>query len=283
MSKKTKIINALLGLAVGDAVGNRFEFETTIDPKSVLEWAHGTQPLIISDDTQMTLYGFEAMAEIGTSTEDGVIELEFENSYLDWYETQTRPDSSSEFKFGLSKYSSMWSIQAPGNTCLQALRNIVRDSRVRNDSMGCGSVMRLLPALLATDPMQVGKISAGITHHHPTNADAVYLYINYANCLLNGIEMQLPLDIIEARDIQDLGLGWTALECVKMAIWSHVNANTFDELLVSSIAHPGDSDSVAAIAGSLWGLGGGLADLSMVSRLDALDAINFIVGNKIIK
>ena len=283
MYKQQKIKNALMALAVGDAVGNQFEFEMNVDPKLVLEWAHGSQPLIVSDDTQMTLYGFEAMSEIGTSTEDGIIELEFENAYLDWYETQTVPDSSSTFKFGLSKYSSMWSVQAPGNTCLQSLRNIIHNSLARNDSMGCGSVMRLLPALLATDPMQVGKISAGVTHHHPTNAVAVELYINYASCLLNGIQMQLPPDIISAKDIQDLGLGWTALECVKMAIWSHANSKTFDELLVSSIAHPGDSDSVAAIAGSLWGLGGGEVDLGMISRLDALDAIEYIAGRKIIK
>ena len=39
-----------------------------------------------------------------------------------------------------------------------------------------------------------------------------------------------------------------------MAIWAYQNARDFDDLLVLSICHRGDSDSVAAIAGSLWGL-----------------------------
>jgi ADP-ribosylglycohydrolase len=39
-----------------------------------------------------------------------------------------------------------------------------------------------------------------------------------------------------------------------MAIWSFTSARNFEELLDLSVAHPGDSDSVAAVACSLWGI-----------------------------
>jgi ADP-ribosyl-[dinitrogen reductase] hydrolase len=54
------IYNALIGLAVGDSAGYPFEFSENPLPEDVLFFAKRTNK-VISDDTQMTLFGFEAV------------------------------------------------------------------------------------------------------------------------------------------------------------------------------------------------------------------------------
>jgi ADP-ribosylglycohydrolase len=58
------------------------------------------------------------------------------------------------------------------------------------------------------------------------------------------------------------------------ALWAVANSRNFDELLVKSIHHSGDSDSVAAIAGSIWGLCS--REIKYVDRLQELAPINYI-------
>ena len=63
-------------------------------------------------------------------------------------------------------------------------------------------------------------------------------------------------ELAAASAITAFGTGWTALSCVQMAMWAVHHAQAYDELLTLAICHEGDSDSVAAVAGSLWGRGG---------------------------
>lgn len=142
--------------------------------------------------------------------------------------------------------------------------------------------MRLLPfTLFHDDPVymtQASCASALITHKHPENVAATNLYINAASAALK--------DQIFTRDadhIKELGEGWTAWECVEMAVYAAGKAKTFDELLEISIAHDGDSDSVGAIAGSLWGLAGKEVPKEYIDKLVEKDAIKYCIKNYIYK
>lgn len=242
-----RIHNALRCMAVSDAVGTPFEFSEMPNPLSVLHFAQN-EVLRISDDTQMTLFGFDAV----NKAYDGYsVSFAFEYSYLDWYHTQT----STKRDVGLLQFDELFQQVAPGMTCMDSLESLHDGLPVENDSMGCGSVMRILPCVLflehGTDlAITWAKQTADITHKHPENAIAVELLMRAYDSILND----QPVEPIIASTISELGKGWTALECVRMAIWAYQNARDFDELLVMSICHSGDSDSVAAIAGSLWGL-----------------------------
>lgn len=118
MKIKNKIINALYGLAVCDAVGNPFEFKMNITQENVLEYAQKTEILTISDDTQMTLFGFDAIYNIllqsNVSISD-IFEKYFIESYLNWYRTQTESFSDQlSSNSRLLDFQSLWSIQSPG-------------------------------------------------------------------------------------------------------------------------------------------------------------------------
>lgn len=276
MKFKDKIINALYALSVGDAVGNHFEFKDDINPYTVIDHANKADKLVISDDSQMTYFGVSA---IYNSESNSLHHLKdsFTKEYLNWYKTQTEQSSSQE---GLLQFDSLFSRQAPGNTCLSALCSLKNNKPVNNDSYGCGSVMRLLPVVLlynycnVPEVLEIAKMTSDITHKHAYNDDAVSLYMNAAKCVLQNKEIP---NVIVCSHISDIGEGWTAVECVEMAIWSYIHAETFDELLMISIAHDGDSDSVAAIACSLWGLSGREVPIKYINKLTAHDALDFCV------
>lgn len=286
---KQKLINGLYGCAVADAVGNPFEFKGNIKPNDVVAYANSTSELVVSDDTQMTLFGFEAnhfLGKIGTIQQR--VEESYSRSYLVWYYTQRYGEKPLVFsENSLYTFGSMWSIQAPGMTCLSSLGKMDSYRLVENDSMGCGSVMRLLPVLsflheyALPNVVKLGQITGSITHKHNGNDLAIEKYIKNAYDIIHG---NVPRDRIEgyqSHKISDLGEGWIAPECVDMAILAYTQAESFDELLQLSIAHDGDSDSVAAVAGSLWGLSGREVPQKYIDKLDTLDAIKYVINNYI--
>jgi ADP-ribosyl-[dinitrogen reductase] hydrolase len=290
MNFKEKIVNALYAQAVCDAVGNKFEFETDINPVHVIDYANSTDHLVISDDTQMALFGFEAIKNLDFFRGDDVtieecVEKSFTKSYLDWYKTQTQnPVNHRLYNYSdtLLSFLSMWGVEAPGNTCLSALSTIKSGGIVNNNSKGCGSVMRLLPLVALRGKYSsdtctyLAQITGDITHKHKENATAIEHYMNIMEVIDCGLTFYSEFD--KVAHISDIGEGWMAQECVDMSEWAYTKADSFDDLLRLSIAHDGDSDSVAAVAGTMWGLSGREVPKKYIEKLDALDAIKYIIS-----
>lgn len=283
MNLREKITNALYAQAVVDAVGNPFEFKTKIGKQSVIDYANSAKKLVQSDDSQMMEFGFEALHNIELYDGDifEQVRKSFTQSYVDWYYTQTHEKNNLHlYANGLLEYHSMYSVQAPGNTCMNACYELKNHKLVKNDSMGCGSVMRLLPLVSLLDTYtfpgvnNLAKITGNITHKHINNDAAITQYMVAASRIIRGIDVDCP----EAIYIAELGDGWIASEAVNMAVWAYCKAESFDDLMALSIAHDGDSDSVGAIAGSLWGLSGREVPQKYIDKLDALDAINYVIS-----
>ena len=164
----------LLGGAVGDALGYRVEFDRWPE----IERAHGSAgiqlksangPLVVSDDTQMTLFTLEGMTRAAGT--DAIVD-EVREAYLDWLGTQGRAPNDREPKGRLARCDVMRHARAPGTTCLAALRQGGRGTVERpiNDSKGCGGVMRTAPlGFLPTtvsdaDVFKLGAKVAALTH-----------------------------------------------------------------------------------------------------------------------
>lgn len=234
-----RIVAGLTGMALADAVGNKYEFlsKSEFTPDDILNTKdYGV--LNYTDDTQMTLFGFESIL-------NGNIDLT--QSYLEWWKTQIgTPPRTNEFP-KLISFFELYAQEAPGMTCMQSLKEIyLTGTRQPNNSKGCGSIMRILPFAFVDFNLDVVFNSIKITHDHPENFEAAKLLIQaYQN--VNEVDIGLG-------SVESYGTGWTALECVKMAIRAVQFSTTFNEMLIQSIHHSGDSDSVAAVAGSIWGL-----------------------------
>ena len=258
------ILDALKAQSIADAIGRKFEFQRNIDWEKVEDEILATHHVGITDDTQMTLFGMEAMTEIwntDTWRPDHRLKI-FMKHYVDWYYTQSQHDRCITSTW-LGKHKQMHHAVAPGGTCLKSLEQISQGRVPYNDSNGCGSVMKALPlalALMKEDPVEfIGFATAMSCHTHGSveTGQAVLKYMEVAKALMAFGESHY-LDRIASKGevINQWRGGWNATDCLNMACWAVGNANTFEEMLILSITHDGDSDSVAAVAGALWALGG---------------------------
>jgi len=179
-----RILGCLLGGAVGDAFGYAVEFEhwpqikTRFGAKGITRPVEHDGKILVSDDTQMTLFSLEALARsrepIRRYDLKAVLE-EIRLSYLDWLQTQGEGARSWKIVGTIAADARLRHRRAPGNTCLDALRAGGRGSpeKKHNDSNGCGGVMRVAPIGLVTelDPKQAAELAAraaALTHGHPS-------------------------------------------------------------------------------------------------------------------
>lgn len=293
MTKKDLMRNAFYAMAVADAVGNEFEFKQGVDPASVVHYAQTAPHLEITDDTQMALFTAQAIDDyirLNQSTPESFDDC-CKCAYYDWYITQTRYFNSNIYTSGdgLLHFESLFKIQAPGTTCLKSCEYIGRGIPVENTSMGCGAVMRLLPfaGLIGKYDawVEMAVVSGWATHKHPQIPLAVWRYCDAMESALQYKEQsKLKLLLPDIRkDISDYGLGWTAMEAVHMAIYAAAMAHDFDDLLAISIAHAGDSDSVGAMAGALWGLMGKDVTVKYIEKIVEKDAIEHVLQYEFLK
>lgn len=75
-----------------------------------------------------------------------------DKAYLDWYYTQTERKrvilTNGWHCTWLRDLPEMAQLRAPGNTCLSACESLFRHEEVRNNSKGCGGIMRVAPMAL---------------------------------------------------------------------------------------------------------------------------------------
>ncbi|MEU2286328.1 ADP-ribosylglycohydrolase family protein [Streptomyces sp. NPDC013178] len=182
--RKRAATGALVGLALGDALGFPTEFN---DVPSILAkcgpWRGMQLPqrAFVSDDTQMTLAVGRALR---TAMDRGLLvpsrlERPLREEFVDWYQS---PENN----------------RAPGRTCLTACNLLKDDRRLWQDasqigSKGCGANMRVAPLGLApglSDEQRAGaaQLQAALTHGHPTALAASDLTAHAVRLLAQGAE-----------------------------------------------------------------------------------------------
>lgn len=260
MTIKEQFLAALACSAVADAIGDEFEFQHNIKQSAVLSSIQSDDRVNVTDDSQMTYFGMRALrTKLLNPSYD--FECIIKEEYLNWYATQV--GCSQRSITGDPVPQEFFKRRAPGTACMTSLRQLATtNKRPTNTSRGCGSVMRILPFASGIVPYETGLdyalISAGITHDHYENTLAVKQYVDFAYASVHCNQLsQLRVThkrVRNAERISQLGAGFYATEAVNMAMWAVNNSFDFEDLLLNSICHNGDSDSVGAIAGGLWGL-----------------------------
>ncbi len=298
-----RAVACIVAGAIGDAFGYAVEFSRLDAIRSQFGASGLTEPvrhdgkLIVSDDTQMTLFTLEGLIlsrkQLGDS--DTVLES-IREAYLDWYATQTGDPRAVDYHGRLGAQPSMWHQRAPGGTCLSALAEGGRGTPVlpTNDSKGCGGVMRVAPIGVmpglgdASARYDLAERAAALTHGHPggfrpAGAMAVLLFT-----LINGASpaqalgdardyLGTPADGDEtnrllgeaarlatrptddhATHVARLGEGWVGDEALAIAAYAALAAGSFSEALQIAANHDGDSDSTASLAGQIWAARHGL-------------------------
>lgn len=193
---KDCIRGSLMAGAAGDALGYTVEFMSW---QSILKRygskgitlfeLDGNGKALVSDDTQMTLFTANGMLMgitrgymrgIGGNPENYV-----DGAYLDWYYTQTgkkKDNWNNDWHYTwLRDLPELAHRRAPGNTCLSACESLLNHQEVKNNSKGCGGIMRVAPMALVSagyfvrgkhfysiEKMdEAGAETARVTHKHP--------------------------------------------------------------------------------------------------------------------
>ncbi|MFD0308860.1 ADP-ribosylglycohydrolase family protein [Streptomyces sp. NPDC127119] len=182
--RKQAATGALVGLALGDALGYPTEFK---DVPSILA-AYGPwrelelpDPAWITDDTQMTLSvarGLRAAMDRGLLGPRELAES-VRKEFIAWNRS---PENN----------------RAPGNTCITACELLEREDLPWQDasqvgSKGCGANMRVAPLGLApglSDEQRAGaaQLQAALTHGHPTALAAADLTAHAIRLLAQGAQ-----------------------------------------------------------------------------------------------
>ncbi|MBO7147816.1 MAG: ADP-ribosylglycohydrolase family protein, partial [Lentisphaeria bacterium] len=204
-AQREMIRGCLAGGAVGDALGSPVEFfsEEMIKKKyagpvqEYVEFQDGTGA--ITDDTQMTLFTAEGILRAAVRySEKGICAPEkvVQNAYMRWLKTQGYTPTASEEILNsgwLIKEKQLFVQRAPGMTCLNSLNDPAEDAKARNDSKGCGTVMRMAPAGLFFSPecaYHYGCLFSAITHGHPTGITAGGAFALLIAYLLEGESLE---------------------------------------------------------------------------------------------
>lgn len=187
-SRAARTLGCMLGGAVGDAFGYAIEFDRwnaicrQHGPRGLREPVLRHGKLVVSDDTQMTLFTLEAMAltlpgqlpALFAETLARPLQAACRQAYLRWGTTQgvnlTNKDAD---KATLHLSPAMRQSRAPGNTCLSAVRAGATGTVMSpiNQSKGCGAVMRTAPIGLIDKlspelVMALGDAAGALTHGH---------------------------------------------------------------------------------------------------------------------
>ena len=269
---------------------------------------------VVSDDTQMTLFTFEGLIR-GLGQSDETILEEIRLAYVDWLATQEAPDISWHPRGNIYHNKRLWHLRAPGNTCTSATRNGAHGTPTDpiNNSKGCGGVMRSAPMGLIESwtPRQafdMGCRIAAMTHGHPSG----YLSAGALSCLvrllLDGEQLRdavgqtlpllgesfegeetivallkvlelLQLEIGASECVAKLGEGWVGEEALAIGVYAALKASSFQDALVISANHEGDSDSTASIAGQLFGAWHGVECIpeKWIEKLDIREIMDGLV------
>ena len=303
--RASRFRGCLLAGAVGDALGAPVEFtdlkaiRTKFGPEGIRDFVPAYGRLgAITDDTQMTLFTAEGLirAQVrgqmrGLSSIPGVVS----HAYQRWLETQGHKSKVKDLgRDGwLWTHRELFSARAPGNTCLSALKTYTAvgdPGPAKNDSKGCGGIMRVAPVGLyagsqgcrSEDAFRWGCEVAALTHGHPSGQLASGVLAMVICDLVSGtglreaiqkakihlgthpqheetlaaIEKAIGLASKQTSPDQalvQLGQGWVAEEALGISLFCALTARNLEEGIIQAVNITGDSDSTGAITGNLLG------------------------------
>jgi len=287
MIKTNPPTNALLGVAIADALGVPFEFKVRADiPRSHIPMmmGYGTynqKPGTWSDDSSMTFCLAESLVS-GYDLKD------MAEKFIAW-KTESYWSARGEV-FDIGRTTSI---------AINRLQVFLREDKVDEleflkysgdeQDNGNGSLMRILPLLfyIKGKPIEeqfeiIWNVSA-LTHRHIRAAMCCLIYLRMAEHILNGkkkvesyFQVQKEIlefwekmnfaerervhfskviqnDIREVR-LEDLRSGGYVIESLEASFWCFLQKENYEDTVVEAIHLGHDTDTTAAIVGGLAGL-----------------------------
>ncbi len=275
---RDRMLGSVIGLAVGDALGQAVEFKERGSFPPVTGYrgggAFGLNPGEWTDDTSMALAFMDAVLkdDIEGGRWNCAIVMD---CWVDWY------------KHG--KYSVNGRCFDIGCRTRKALQYWI-DHRQLLDSdesaLGNGALMRLAPAAImdAHFALSTGKdyflpiVSGmqGVLTHNSVMSNrvccqhATQLFGHYVG--MSRKDFSVTWDT-PAPDLN----GGRVDDCRELATWAFLNSTSFGECVLKAVNLGGDADSVGAVAGQIAGACYGLEAIRSGGFLDGLAEVSMLL------
>jgi poly(ADP-ribose) glycohydrolase ARH3 len=268
---KDKFLGALVGTAVGDAVGAGFEERPATDVEAIERAADGREMLAYTDDTHMMIGMAESLVQ-----KEGFDGEHMARIFIRNYEAEPwrgyGPGPPNVFR--MIRAGEAWDKAA--------------EKLYHGGSYGNGSAMRIAPLAVfyhndLTMLREVAYRSSQITHSHVLGKEGAALQ-EYAVALAIGMQPGKAFNTQEflhrlgelvqheiyrkklervsvllgeadkAKVIAELGNGVEAFNSVPTAIYTFLShPASFEEAILFAVSLGGDADTIAAMAGAIAG------------------------------
>lgn len=298
---------ALVGLAVGDALGAAVEFKSlgSFAPVSGYRSGgpHGLKAGEWTDDTSMALALADSMASVGWDLNDQA------NRYVEWWESGKYSVNGRCFDIGITTRNSL--------SNFLVTRNALSSGDTSERASGNGSIMRLAPVSIRYAnlyPHELGELSrlaeeSSLPTHASEQCRSACRYLAVVLAALirgEGREVVLSLDWAPLRLLNDIkplhpliqevaggsfrrkqppaiqGSGWV-VKSLEAALWAFHDAVDFEKAVLRAVNLGDDADTTGAVCGQLAGAYWGESEIpkSLRSGLARMDMLETALGGNL--
>ncbi len=273
----SKIIDGVIGHAIGDAMGTPVQFKDRklfYKPvKEMLSSGFGDKGTW-SDDTSMEIATIDSFVNCKGWNYDDIM-----NNFNSWINE--------------AKYTSRGITFDVGRTCLRAIKNYAYNgiSALESglddiNSNGNGSLMRIQPVAYYCYYKKMNNIEiynlvkdiSSLTHRHEIAILGCYIYILYMIKLLQGKDKFAAYNMVKIEDysmfseetimfykrilredlnllkVDEINSSGYVVDSLEASMWVILKAKDFKETIIGAVNLGGDTDTIAAIAGSMAGI-----------------------------
>ncbi len=279
----SKIVDGIIGHAIGDAMGVPTEFcireHLLKNPVKEMIGSSKTGQLAgsWSDDTSMEIATIDSFIQNKSFNYDDIM-----TKWEEWINQAKYTPNNDTFDVG--------------RTCLRAIRNHSTGTEPLEcgidgeQANGNGSLMRILPVALYSyykklNDKKIIKLTnemSSLTHKHEISKLGCYIYIRYIMFLLDGQNKNEAYESIKNIDyssysdysiskynrilkdnildykIDKISSSGYIVDTLECALWIFLNAKNYKETIIASTNIGNDTDTIGAIAGSMAGIAYGI-------------------------
>ena len=254
---KDKALGALIGLAVGDALGAPLEFRRRDTLPRVVNMIGGGPfhlgPGDWTDDTSMAIAMANAIIEDRELVGENVM-----RRFVDWFRNGAYSHNGRCFDIGHTTAHSLMAFEKTGL--------LMGGDK---EGQGNGSLMRLAPIPIAFKSSRqacgyAAHYSSDLTHPNDVpgeicevTAESMRLAIHQGankDQVLFGFE-RLSKKIGKWQEVprQKIKSGGYVVDTIKASLWAIDSTNNFEDALILAVNLAGDSDTVGAVTGQIAG------------------------------
>ena len=300
--------DGMYGFVIGDALGVPVEFKSreSLSRNPVTEMiGYGSYfdlpEGVWSDDTSLTLATMDSITKC-----HGINYQNMAECFCDW--------------MNHGKYTATGIVFDIGITTKYALARFYEDGieackcgGISISENGNGSLMRMLPIVFYcfdkklddSKILEIVKNTSSITHAHEQSIMGCFIYVKYLLYLLNGYNKQEAYELIKKLDynvfsietqkvysrilsedisqkkIDEIISSGYVVHTLEASLWLTLNYNSYDETVLTAVNLGEDTDTVAAVTGSIAGILYGFDNInkSWIEKLKNKELLDSIIKN----